>query len=624
MKHLLLTLFIALCLPAAAQTAFWSNNGLVSIKDGAYLSVIGDCFNQGDGIYNNSDSIFLTGNFNHSANNRCFDSIGTGWVYLYAADQRIKGTTPTHFYNLILKNQGVKYGDLDVYVDGTLQLTDREMSMDTNTVWVLNPALAAVQRTTGYVSALGVGGLLRRTNQVQTYNFPVGSRVGTFRYRPIEFKPVAANENHYKARFANVDPTTEGFDRNIKFNRLCVINPQWYHRLYHVSGNDSVDITIQYDPAADGNDWNDIAHWQTVPQWEPITKDVKQPGTPFYKMSKFSWNNFSYAPFALATVSPLRFTGEQSNVTCFGYNNGFINTFVTNADTTYSLLWNTGDTSASIKNLGPGTYTVVLSEANRCEQTLTFTITEPTAITSSIESVNDSCYGSKNGSATLTVSGGTPPYNFLWDSLITTQNIYNLPAGLYTVLITDSQACFKNDSVTITQPKAAPYVVAGVDTILWRGDTIQLNSFLGYSYTWSPDYNISCLNCNDPYLWPDTNTTYNLRLTDEIGCSFFDSVRVMVRDKPFVKFFIPNAITPDNGDGYNDYWNIRDLERFPDNEVRIVNRWGDEVFFAAPYQNDWTGTWKGEQLPGATYYYVIKIRYKGEVVEFNGPLTVIR
>src|ERR1043165_4500846 len=524
MRKLLLALFVPAWLSCFAQNEFWSNNGLVSIKDGAYLSVIGDCYNQGNGIYDNSDSIFLTGNWTHDANNRCFDSIGTGWVYLYAADQRIKGTSKTHFYNLILKNQGVKYGDIDAYVDGTLYLNDRELNMDSNTMWVVNPALIAVQRTSGFVSSLKDGGLLRRTNQVQTYLYPVGSNMGTFRYRPVEFKPTSANENHYKARFANVDPTVEGYDRNIKYNRVCVINPNWYHRLYHVSGSDSADITIMYDLNADG-DWNDIVHWQNVPQWEPINKDNVQVGNPFYRMTKVMWNNYNYAPFALATISPLQFTGEQSNVTCFGYANGFINTFVANADTAWSLVWNTGDTTQNISHLGPGTYTVTLSEANRCEQTLTFVITEPTAIESSLDIVNDTCYGSKNGSATLTVTGGTPPYNYLWDSTITTQNLYNLPAGNYVVLITDSQKCFKYDTATITQPPAVPYLIAGVDTIIWRTDTIQLNSFLGSSYHWYPDYNMSCADCNDPMIWPDTNTTYMLTMTDEIGFHFKDSAR---------------------------------------------------------------------------------------------------
>lgn len=463
-----------LALNAFAQNGFWSNNGLVSIKSGAYLSVIGDAYNQNNGHYNNTDSIFITGDWIHNALNRCFDSIGTGWVYLWANDQRIRGNSETHFHHLWLTNNGVKYGDLDVYVDGVLNLTDREFNLDTNTVWVLNDGLNAVQRfngNNGFVSSLQDGGLLRRTTSAQTYVFPVGSNLGISRYRPIEFIPDNSTLNHYKARFANIDPTLEGYDRDDKFHLVCQINPNWYHRLYHVTGADSAQVSILYDPAADGV-WNDIVHWQNVPQWESIQRDTILSGTPFTRMSKFRWNNYNQSPFALA---------------------------------------------------------------------------------------------------------------------ITTES----------------------------------FAVAGVDTMMWRTDTIQLNAFGGLTYNWTPNYNLSCDDCPNPLAWPDSNITYYLTVGDDKGCVDYDSLRILLRDKPFVLFFIPNVITP-NGDGYNDFWFIRDLERYPNNEVRIINRWGDEVFFQAPYQNDWGGTWKNQELPGATYYYIIKIRHAGEVKEFNGPLTVVR
>jgi gliding motility-associated-like protein len=124
-------------------------------------------------------------------------------------------------------------------------------------------------------------------------------------------------------------------------------------------------------------------------------------------------------------------------------------------------------------------------------------------------------------------------------------------------------------------------------------------------------------------VWPDSDITYHLSVGDQIGCHYSDSVRVFVRDKPFFFLFIPNAITP-NGDGYNDTWFIKDLERYPNNEVRIVNRWGDQVFYQAPYQNSWAGTWNGQDLPGATYYYILKIFDNGQEVKFDGPLTIIR
>ncbi|MBS1685010.1 MAG: gliding motility-associated C-terminal domain-containing protein [Bacteroidetes bacterium] len=479
MHKSLLAFVLAVCVSsvALAQGGFWSNAGaLVSIRDTSFVSVIGDMYNSNGGIYYNFDSIFLTGDWSNTAGNHAFDSIlvpaGTGYVYMYAADQRIKGTDQTYFHNLILKNQGTKYADLDAKVDGFLDMTDREFSVDTNTIWVRNPRLNSVRRTTGFLSSLKDGGLLRYTDSDSTYLYPVGSNLGTFRYRPIEMTPTASQNNQYKVRFANIDPTAEGFDRNIRFHLVCSINPNWYHRIYHPYGPDSADLAIFYDPAADGQ-WNDIVHWQNVPEWESIHRDTVVPGSPFTKMAKFRWNDYSYSPFALAITSQ-------------------------------------------------------------------------------------------------------------------------------------------------------PFAVAGVDTIIWRLDTIQLQASGGVGYAWSPADSLSDASVSDPLAWPSQSTIYHLTVEDSKGCYDYDSLYVLVRNKPIPNFFIPDVITP-NGDGYNDFWHIRDLDRYPQNEVRIINRWGDELFYEAPYQQDWTGMWKGEPLPGATYYYILKVKDEnGNWITFNGPITVVR
>jgi len=619
---LLFSFSVVLSLAAFSQNAFWSNTGLVSIKPGAYLSIIGNAFNSDSGIYDNTDTIFLTGNWSHTAPNRCFDSIGAGWVYLYADTQHITGTSNTHFFNLVLQNQGVKYGDLDVYVDGQLQLNDREFNMETNTVWVLNPDTGAITRTTGYVSSLVDGGLLRRTNSVLPYLFPVGSNIGTFRYRPVEFDPLASNINHFKARFANVDPTTEGFNRSRKALRVCQLNPAWYHRLYHQFGNDSANITIMYDTIADGT-WNDIAHWQSLPEWESINSNANVPGTPFNRITKLNWNDYVFSPFDLAITSKLTITATVTNVSCFGAQNGAINVTVQNAESNYTLLWSNGDTSQNLTGLSGGTYIVTVSEVDRCAFSDTFTISEPPPLWSTSYKVNATCYGLSTGSAGVKAFGGTPPYRFTWSNSDSTQSINHLDSGTYVYVVTDANGCTTSDSVHISQPPRAPYAVAGVDTIIWKTDTIQLDGFLGAHYSWAPNFNLSCTDCSNPYAWPDTNVTYYLTITDTIGCLTYDSVRVFVRDKPFPLFFIPNVITP-NGDGFNDVWYIRDLEGYPDNTMRIVNRWGDEVLEQSPYQNNWAGTYKGEKLPGGTYYYILVIHDNGKDTKFDGPITIVR
>ncbi|MEM9846399.1 MAG: gliding motility-associated C-terminal domain-containing protein, partial [Bacteroidota bacterium] len=70
---------------------------------------------------------------------------------------------------------------------------------------------------------------------------------------------------------------------------------------------------------------------------------------------------------------------------------------------------------------------------------------------------------------------------------------------------------------------------------------------------------------------------------------------------------IPSIITPNN-DNINDEFIIPCLSgdsQFPENELIIFNQWGDEVYRARDYQNDWRGTYNSEDLPDGTYYYVM-------------------
>jgi gliding motility-associated-like protein len=91
---------------------------------------------------------------------------------------------------------------------------------------------------------------------------------------------------------------------------------------------------------------------------------------------------------------------------------------------------------------------------------------------------------------------------------------------------------------------------------------------------------------------------------------------------------VPNGITP-NGDGKNDEFVFDILlnnppDAFPDNEIVIFNRWGDEVFHAKPYLNDWRGTNnKGNDLPQGTYYYILRLDIEnGDIIE--GDVTILR
>ncbi len=77
---------------------------------------------------------------------------------------------------------------------------------------------------------------------------------------------------------------------------------------------------------------------------------------------------------------------------------------------------------------------------------------------------------------------------------------------------------------------------------------------------------------------------------------------------------VPTGFSPGNDDGVNDVFEIAGLEEFPNNELIIFNRWGDVVYQAAPYMNDWRGynnvnglKLMGDELPEGTYFYILKL-----------------
>ena len=86
---------------------------------------------------------------------------------------------------------------------------------------------------------------------------------------------------------------------------------------------------------------------------------------------------------------------------------------------------------------------------------------------------------------------------------------------------------------------------------------------------------------------------------------------------------VPNNILTDNGDKKNDVWFIKDLDRFPDNEVKVFDRAGRVVFNAKNYQNDWAGTHSGIRLPEDTYYYIITLKKDGKNGLVKGFITIL-
>ncbi|MCX7955287.1 MAG: hypothetical protein N3A01_08910 [Bacteroidales bacterium] len=142
---------------------------------------------------------------------------------------------------------------------------------------------------------------------------------------------------------------------------------------------------------------------------------------------------------------------------CYGNNNGSITIYVSGGVPPY--LYNIGSgnqSSNTFTNLAPGVYTVTITDANNCTKvTNPITIVQPPQLV--IDSITKTnvfpCYGNSNGTITVYVSGGVEPYTYLWSNNFTTQTLYNLSAGIYTVTVTDNNGCYSSASIEIIQPE---------------------------------------------------------------------------------------------------------------------------------------------------------------------------
>src|SRR5690606_2840199 len=117
---------------------------------------------------------------------------------------------------------------------------------------------------------------------------------------------------------------------------------------------------------------------------------------------------------------PLHVTIVPINVACFGGNDGSAMVTVSGGSAPYTYLWNdtNAQTTATATGLEAGTYTVTVTDANNCTTTTNVTIAEPTLLEASIaltNVVNVSCFDGNDGEATVTVTGGTAPYTYLWN-----------------------------------------------------------------------------------------------------------------------------------------------------------------------------------------------------------------
>jgi gliding motility-associated-like protein len=143
---------------------------------------------------------------------------------------------------------------------------------------------------------------------------------------------------------------------------------------------------------------------------------------------------------------------------------GAINITVSGGTTPYSFVWSNGASTEDVSGLAAGSYSVTITDANGCSVVNTAnTVNSSGQPQPSVNnSVNPSCNNSNDGSVSLTITNGTAPYSFIWNSGQTTQNLSGLGGGNYSVTVSDALGCTASISVSLTEPSAIQATITTV------------------------------------------------------------------------------------------------------------------------------------------------------------------
>ena len=188
--------------------------------------------------------------------------------------------------------------------------------------------------------------------------------------------------------------------------------------------------------------------------------------------------------------STITIISVDSNVSCFGANDGSITIHPSGGNGGYTFGWSNPQIDSIVTGLAANTYYVTITDSKLCTATDSFVITSPTALQLQFTDTNPKCAASTDGSIHIAVSGGSAGYTYHWSNTQTSQNISSLVAGWYLVTVTDAHNCIKIDSTQLTPPPLLSASAVDTDATCYgqsngKGAITASGGTGAYTYTWS-------------------------------------------------------------------------------------------------------------------------------------------
>lgn len=220
-----------------------------------------------------------------------------------------------------------------------------------------------------------------------------------------------------------------------------------------------------------------------------------------------------------------------TDVLCYGDATGMIDITLSGATPPFTYAWSDGSTNEDLDSVKAGIYDLSITDDNNCQYTINATISQPEEpLKSVVEIQNVRCYGFTDGKIEVNTSGGTEPYTYIWSDSTTTAEVTNVPAGVYSVTVTDAHACINYSGGEVKQPDAPldmTSTIADASCFGYNDGSILVEISGGtipYNIVWDDDEFV--VNNKLHKLKNLGAGIYNIILKDKNDCSFKETYKV--------------------------------------------------------------------------------------------------
>ncbi len=384
-------------------------------------------------------------------------------------------------------------------------------------------------------------------------------------FSPTATAPLGSGTAPYTGVFAPIGGNWTAFNNS-------PINGAWQLQAFDDQGNDigelvSWSISLNYDRGFtyewlpnDGNlSCNDCPN-PTITPTGPASYTLNV-------MTAAGCTDMATVNIGINTLD-INVTETLTNPSCPGRATGSISVAVTGTDPSYNYLWGNGSLSSEINMLPADTYNLTVSDAQGCEETFEYTLTErPLLVATRDEVVDASCFGASNGEIRITTTGGTAPYTYLWDdpNAQVAEDAGALTSGTYNLIVTDSLNCSTTLQATVNQPDQLAITFRSNDVSCRDGNdgnavALPTGGNGGYMFSWqngAAQDSVSGLIAG----------TFEVTVTDAKGCMATNSIIIDEPATPLIAVVAQDrqgcfetsanqaTVTPSGGSaGYSYLW----------------------------------------------------------------------